>query len=94
MALVARIHARSDDRKRLITMRVMTNALGEIGAFAALLLQDGGGKGGHGPLGELWEPEVLLLILFLGGLVAVVTWLVMRIFPKVRRNERLEAPRD
>ncbi len=43
---------------------------------------------------EFWEPEVLLLILFLGGLVAVVTWLVVRIFPRVRGDERPEAPRD
>lgn len=31
---------------------------------------------------------------FLGGLVAVVAWLVVRIFPKVRGDERPEAPRD
>ena len=67
----------------------MTDILGQIRVLAALLLQRGGG-----PLDELWEPEVLLLILFLGGLVAVVTWLVVRIFPKVRGDERLEAPRD
>jgi uncharacterized membrane protein len=67
----------------------MTAIIGETGALVTLLLQRS-----HGPLDELWEPEVLLLILFLGGLVAVVTWLVVRIFPKVRRDERLEAPRD
>jgi len=67
----------------------MTGILREIGVLAALLLQRGGGS-----LDELWEPEVLLLVLFLGGLVAIVTWLVMRIFPKVRGDERLEAPRD
>ena len=70
-------------------MHGMTDVLGEIGVLTTVLLQ-----GGHGPLDELWEPEVLLLILFLGGLVAVVTWLVVRIFPGVRRDERLEAPRD
>ena len=67
----------------------MTDILGEIGVLATLLLQRG-----HDPLDELWEPEVLLLILFLGGLVAVVTWLVVRIFPRVRGDERPEAPRD
>jgi putative membrane protein len=67
----------------------LTDILGETGILAILLLQRG-----HGPLDELWEPEVLLLILFLGGLVAVVTWLVVRIFPKVRGDERPEAPRD
>jgi hypothetical protein len=67
----------------------MTDILGEIGVLAALLLQRG-----HDPLDELWEPEVLLLILFLGGLVAVVTWLVVRIFPRVRRDEQLDTPRD
>jgi H+/Cl- antiporter ClcA len=70
-------------------MHGMTNILGQIWVLAALLLQRG-----HDPLDELWEPEVLLLILFLGGLVAIVTWLVVRIFPKVRRDERPEAPRD
>lgn len=67
----------------------MTDILGQIEVLAALLLQRG-----RDPLDELWEPEVLLLILFLGGLVAVVTWLVVRIFPKVRGDERPEAPRD
>jgi hypothetical protein len=67
----------------------MTNILGETGVLATLLLQRG-----DDPLDELWEPEVLLLIAFLGGLVAVVVWLVMRVFPKVRRDEQLGAPRD
>jgi Short C-terminal domain len=72
-------------------MHGMTDIFGEIGVLATLLLLL---QRGHSPLDELWEPEVLLLILFLGGLVAVVTWLVVRIFPKVRRDERPEAPRD
>ena len=84
-----RIHARPDNRERRAKMHGMTDMLGQIGAPAAFLLQRG-----HDPLDALWEPEVLLLILFLGGLVAVVTWLVVRIFPKVRRDERLEAPQD
>jgi putative membrane protein len=67
----------------------MIDILGETGELATLLLQRG-----RGPLDELWEPEVLLLILFLGGLVAVVTWLVVRVFPKVRRDEQPGAPRD
>ena len=70
-------------------MHGITEILGETGLLAALLLQRGGG-----PRDELWEPEVLLLVLFLGGLVAVVTWLVVRIFPRVRGDERPEAPRD
>ncbi len=70
-------------------MHGMTDIPRQIVVLTALLLQRG-----HDPLDDLWEPEVLLLILFLGGLVAVVTWLVVRIFPKVRRDERLEAPRD
>ena len=70
-------------------MHGMTDILGEIGLLTTLLLQRG-----HGLLDELWEPEVLLLIAFLGGLVAVVVWLVMRAFPKVRRDEQLGAPRD
>jgi putative membrane protein len=70
-------------------MHGMTNILGQIGVLAALLLQHG-----HDPLDQLWEPEFILLIVFLGGLVAAVVWLGVRIFPKVRRDERLEAPRD
>jgi len=70
-------------------MYVMTDILGETGVLATLLLQHGGG-----PLDDLWEPEVLLLIAFLGGLVAVVVWLVVRVFPKVRRDEQLGPPRD
>src|SRR5215212_230880 len=70
-------------------MHGMTDIPGQIGVLTALLLQRG-----HDPLDDLWEPEVILLIMFLGGLVAIVAWLVVRIFPKVRRDERLEAPRD
>lgn len=89
MDTATRIHAGPDNRERWTTLHGMTDILGQIGVLAVLLLQRG-----HDPLDALWEPEVLLLILFLGGLVAVVTWLVVRIFPKVRRDERLEAPRD
>ena len=72
-------------------MRGMTDILGQIAVPAALLLQ----QRGRGPGDDLWEPEVLLLILFLGGLVAVVAWLVVRVFPRVRGDERpTEAPRD
>jgi putative membrane protein len=70
-------------------MNCMTDILGETGVLATLLLQRG-----DGPLDELWEPEVLLLIAFLGALVAVVAWLVVRVFPKVRGDEQLGAPRD
>jgi hypothetical protein len=84
-----RIHARPDNRERWGKMHGMTDILGQIGVLAALLLQRS-----HDPLDELWEPEFILLIVFLGGLVAAVVWLGVRIFPKVRRDERLEAPRD
>jgi uncharacterized membrane protein len=70
-------------------MHGMTDILGHIGVLAALVLQHG-----HGPLDDLWDPEFILLIVFLGGLVAAVVWLGVRLFPKVRRDERLEAPRD
>ena len=70
-------------------MHGMIDILGQIGVLATLLLQRG-----HDPLDELWEPEVLLLIAFLGGLVAVVVWLVVRVFPKVRRDEQMGTPRD
>ena len=48
-------------------MHGMTDILGQIGVLAALLLQRG-----HDLLDELWEPEFILLIVFLGGLVAAV----------------------
>lgn len=70
-------------------MHGMTDILGQVGIPVALLLQRG-----HDPREDLWEPEVLLLILFLGGLVAVVAWLVVRIVPRFRGDERPEAPRD
>lgn len=70
-------------------MHVMTVILGQIGVLAALLLQHG-----HGPLDGFLEPEFILLVVFLGGLVAAVVWLGVRIFPRVRRDERLQAPRD
>jgi putative membrane protein len=84
-----RVDARPDDRERWTTMYGMTDILRESGVLATLLLQRG-----DGPLDELWEPEVLFLIVFLGALVAVVVWLVVRVFPKVRRDEQLGEPRD
>lgn len=43
-------------------MHGMTDILGQIGVLATLLLQRG-----RDPLDELWEPEVLLLIIFWAG---------------------------
>jgi len=68
----------------------MTDIFGDIGILATLLLQ----HGDRGPRGEFWDPEDLLLIVFFGGLVAVVVWLAVRTFPKVRRDGQPEAPRD
>src|SRR3954447_15033603 len=70
-------------------MHEMAVILGQIGGLAVLLLQHG-----HDPLEQLLEPEIVLLIVFLGGLVAAVVWLGVRIFPNVRRDERSEMPRD
>ena len=70
-------------------MHAMTVILGQIWVLAALVLQHG-----HDPLDGFLEPEFILLVVFLGGLVAAVVWLGVRIFPKVRRDERPEAPRD
>lgn len=70
-------------------MHGMTVILGQIWVLVALLLQHG-----HDPLDALLEPEFILLVVFLGGLVAAVVWLGVRIFPRVRRDERLQAPRD
>src|SRR3954462_11894269 len=71
-------------------MHGMIAVLGHIGVLAALLLQ----HGPHDPLDELWDPEFILLIVFLGGLISAVVWLGVRIFPKVRGDEHPEPPRD
>ena len=70
-------------------MHAMIDILGQVGVLATLLLQ-----GDHGPRGEFWDLDDLLLIVFFGGLVAVVVWLAVRTFPKVRRDSQLESPRD
>jgi putative membrane protein len=69
----------------------MTYASGTIGMLVTLLFQ-GGHE--HEMGGGFWELWFLLPILFWGGLVVLIAWLVVRIFPKVRGDERPGAPRD
>jgi putative membrane protein len=69
----------------------MMYAFGAIGMFVTFLFQEGHE---HDMRGGFWEPWILLPILFWGGLVVLIAWLVVRIFPKVRGDERPGAPRD
>jgi putative membrane protein len=53
---------------------------------------DGGMMGGWGAFGWLW---MLLPLLFWGGLLAVIVWAVMRVFPNRRPEDgRSEARGD
>jgi putative membrane protein len=71
----------------------MTDAFGAIGVFVALLFQEGHDRGGHEWVG-LWWPGLVITFLFFGGLVALIAWLVARIFPKVRGDVHPGVPRD
>lgn len=62
-----------------------------FGALVPLLFQEGHG---HGGMGDLWELWLLFPLVFFGGLVALIALVVARIFPRVREDERLGAPRD
>jgi putative membrane protein len=70
----------------------MMYAFGAIGMLVTLLFQEGHEHDMRG--GFFWEPWILLPILFWGGLVVLIASLVVRIFPKVRGDERPGAPRD
>lgn len=53
---------------------------------------DGGMMGGWGAFGWLW---MLIPLLFWGGLLAVIVWAVMRIFPNRRADDgRPETRKD
>lgn len=53
---------------------------------------DGGAMGGWGAFGWLW---MLIPLLFWGGLLAVIVWAVVSIFPNRRMgDEPREAPTD
>src|SRR5919112_4634994 len=61
--------------------------------FAALLIQGEPPWAGHGG-GSFLGPRGLFPLLFWGGIVFLIAWTVTRIFPKGRRDDRSEGPRD
>jgi uncharacterized membrane protein len=72
----------------------LTDALSSVGKLGLLLSEyrhDGEGWHEYGGFGTV---EVLILLLFWGGLVALIAWLVVRIFPKDRGDARPGAPRN
>jgi uncharacterized membrane protein len=74
-------------------MHYLTDAFGAIGMFAPLLIQDGPPWAGHDG-GAFWGPWMLIPFLFWGGLLILIAWVVMRVFPRRSEDDRLEAPRD
>ena len=62
-----------------------------VATLVLLLFQE---ERGHEMTGHFWEPWILFPLLFFGGLVALVAWLVVRIFPRAGWDERLGAARD
>ncbi len=61
--------------------------------FAPLLIQGGPPWAGHDG-GAFWGPWMLIPFLFWGGLLILIAWVVMRVFPRRSEDDRLEAPRD
>ena len=74
-------------------MHYLTDAFGAIGMFAPLLIQGGPPWAGHDG-GAFWGPWMLIPFLFWGGLLILIAWVVMRVFPRRSEDDRLEAPRD
>jgi putative membrane protein len=74
-------------------MHYLTDAFGAIGMFATLLIQGGPPWAGHDG-GAFWGPWMLIPFLFWGGLLILIAWVVVRVFPRRSEDDRLEAPRD
>jgi putative membrane protein len=79
-------------------MHEMMNILSEAWMLASLVSQGGPDWSRHdwgGPgSGGSWWPWILFPILFWGGILTLIAWIVARIFPRNRADDRLEAPRD
>jgi putative membrane protein len=71
----------------------MTDAFGAIAMFATLAIQGGPPWAWHDG-GGFWGLWILIPLFFWGGIVFLITWTVTRIFPKGRRDDRSEGPRD
>ena len=70
----------------------------EAWILATLLFQDGPDWGQQGwdgrHWGGSWWPWILFPLLFWGGILFLIAWILARLFPHNRSNGRSEAPRD
>ena len=77
-------------------MQVAMNILTEAWSLASLIYLEGppwDHRGWDGPgSGGSWWPWILFPILFWGGILSFIAWIVTRIYP--RSSDRNEPPRD
>ena len=77
-------------------MHVAMNILTEAWSFASLIYLEGppwDHRGWDGPgSGGSWWPWILFPILFWGGILTLIAWIVTRLYPGSR--DRNESPRD
>ena len=76
----------------------MIHIFSEAWILATLLSQDGPDWGQQGwdgrHWGGSWWPWILFPLLFWGGILFLIAWILARLFPHNRSNGRSEAPRD
>ena len=74
------------------------NILTEAWSFASLISLEGppwDHRGWDGPgSGGSWWPWILFPILFWGGILTLIAWIVTRLYPRSRGDDRNEPPRD
>ena len=76
----------------------MIHIFSEAWILATLLFQNGPDWGQHGwdgrHWGGSWWPWILFPLLFWGGILFLIAWILARLFPHNRSNGRSETPRD
>src|ERR671921_1722493 len=76
----------------------MIHIFSEAWILATLLFQNGPDWGQHGwdgrHWGGSWWPWILFPLLFWGGILFLIAWILARLFPRNRPADRREAPRD